>query len=63
MPDGKVIPFIKPGHCPPEVTGAPELARDPATGLYSIVVDGVAVYEGLDPVGRREAIYAEATDE
>jgi hypothetical protein len=38
----------------------PELVLDPATGLYSIVVAGVAVYEGLDPISLREAIRREA---
>jgi hypothetical protein len=39
----------------------PTLVFDPETGRYSVVVAGVAVYDGLDPLGLREEIRAKAS--
>lgn len=36
--------------------GKPFLIYDPETRLYGIMLDHVQVYDGLDPVGRREEI-------
>lgn len=56
MSENNVIPFRKPTSDRPPPVGKPELVLDPGTGLYSIVVDGVEVYAGLDPIGKREFI-------
>lgn len=43
-----------------EQRGKPMLLLDPETGLYSIVVDFVEVYTGLDPIGKREEVRRKA---
>lgn len=47
---GDVVELPKPGRVP---TSPPELVLDEDSGLYSIVLEGVEVYAGLDPVARR----------